>query len=52
MIVRVRDDAETRTITIVDRVTIRGAEFAIVNVNQPDRRGGSIEIALQQKVSG
>jgi len=52
LIVRVRDDSDTRTITIADRASLRAVEYAIIAVNPPDRRGGYIEITLQQQIAG
>jgi SPP1 family predicted phage head-tail adaptor len=52
MVIRLRDDSDTRTITAVDRASVRGDEFAIVNVSQPDRRGGYIEILLRREIGG
>src|SRR6476469_2231780 len=47
-IIRVRDDAMTRTITASDRVKIRDYDFDLVTVGLPNRRDGSIEMTARR----
>lgn len=51
-IIRIRDGAEPRTITRADRATLRGADFEIVTVGEPNRRDGSIEMTLRRQMGG
>lgn len=51
-IIRVRDDATTRTISHSDRAVLRGDDFEIVTVGQPNRAGGYIELTLRRQLGG
>jgi head-tail adaptor len=51
-IVRVRDDATTRTITLADRAVLRGQNFDIITVGLPNRQAGSIEMTLRRQLGG
>lgn len=51
-IIRVRDDAMTRTVTASDRVNIRGNDFDLITVGLPDRRDGSIEMTARRQIGG
>ena len=52
MIVQVRDDAVTRTISLADRATLRGDDFEIVTVGQPNRQRGDIEMTMRRQLGG
>jgi head-tail adaptor len=51
-IVRVRDDATTRTITLSDRAKLRGQDFDIVTVGLPNRSTGAIEMTFRRQLGG
>lgn len=50
--VRVRDCAQNRTISNADRVTLQGADFAVVNTGLPDRLYQTIELTLRRQIAG
>lgn len=51
-IIQVRDDNKARTISSSDRATLRGDDFEIVTVGQPNRARGSIEMTLRRQLGG
>lgn len=49
---RVRQSSETAAISSADRVIIRGAQWDILSIIQPDRRGAMLLLRLKSRVHG
>lgn len=48
----VRDSAQARTVTNGDRIALQGRDFGIAGVGLPDRRTGTIQIAIATDFGG
>lgn len=48
---RVRKDSATAAITTADRVTVRGATWAITNIIQTDAKGSHLEFQIERGVA-
>ncbi len=48
----IRDSAQARTVTNGDRIALQGRDFGIAGVGLPDRRTGTIQIAIATDFGG
>jgi len=48
----IRDSAQARTVTNGDRITLQGRDFGIAGVGLPDRRTGTIQLAISTDFGG
>ena len=49
IVVTMRDDSETRTISIEDRIMLMDQEMAITGIGLPDRIGQTIQIDVESR---
>jgi head-tail adaptor len=49
LVVTMRDDSQTRTISIEDRIQMMGQDMAITGIGLPDRIGQTIQIDVESR---